>query len=106
MMAIPDYSPATLQLNLHARIKHAGAEAALFEPTNRISGEKAEERRICKAADISVEDFELALNGKAKSSALRVRLFAALKIYPDKFGVVLDDKGGQTPDNPKPEGSR
>lgn len=102
-MAVPDYSPKMLRLFLHARVRFAGAEAALIEPRNRASGESAEKRRIRKAAKVTNNEFHMAWMGWLLSADDRTRLWAALGVYPEKFGVVLEDRGGQTPAAPKLE---
>jgi hypothetical protein len=96
-MTVPDYSPKMLRLFLHARVRFAGAEAALFEPSNRISGERAEKRRLRKAARVTNVEFEMAWMGRLLSPGDRTRLWAALGVFPADFGVVLEELGRQTP---------
>lgn len=96
-MTVPDYSPKMLRLFLHARVRFAGAEAAAFEPRNRASGERAEKRRLRKAAKVTNNEFHMAWMGWLLSAADRTRLWAALGVYPADFGVVLENLGKQMP---------
>jgi hypothetical protein len=96
MMAVPDYSPKMLRLFLHARVRHAGSQAAIIDPRNRLSGEKAEKRRIRKVAGVTNVEFDMAWMGRKMLAAGRTRLWAALGQHPGDFGVLLTDDGGQS----------
>lgn len=90
----PDLSPKALQLFLHAHVLHAGR---MEMAANRLSGEKAERRRLMKLARVSAAEFALAWDGKAKGGMLRAKLWGAVGIVAGDLGVLLDDKGGQEP---------
>jgi hypothetical protein len=92
-MTVPDLSPKALQLFLHAHVLHAGR---MEMPANQRSAEKAERRRLIKLARVTMEDFDLAWDGKAKGGMLRAKLWGAVGIVAGDLGILLDDKGGQT----------
>jgi hypothetical protein len=101
-MSIPDYSPAMLASFLRIRVAYANLTA--FKPGHDTI--KAERAMLAHAAGVTPGDFWVAWQGNALGAGLRARLWAALGVYPADFGVVLDDAGGQTPDNPKVTGER
>jgi hypothetical protein len=94
-MTTIDFSPAMLALFLRGRVTRAGIESAFLEPSNLISGEKAERRRIIRIARVTKEEFERAWDGHLKAAGIRVRLWAAIGFVPADFGVMLTSDGGQ-----------
>ncbi len=100
----PDYSPKALQLFVHARVRHAGADAALMASANRISGEKAEKRKLRKNSGITVVQFDMAWMGTLRRALPRTRLWSAMDVFPADFGIILTDDGGQMAMAPESDG--
>jgi len=88
MSRAPEFSPAMLRLHLTAR-------AMLARIDDRHSA-KEFARVLAKRAGVRLRSVQLAIDGRLKKADPRVRLWAALGHFPADFGIVLDDRGGQS----------
>lgn len=89
----PDFSPRMLRLFLEARI----VRAMMLDGLARAKARTAIFRGLGKAAGLPARTVEIAHGGHANSATTRVRLWAALGIFPADAGVRLTDDGGQVP---------
>lgn len=95
-LPVPSFSPATLQLFLHARCLHAHfTHIAEGSPGGkRKNPAKRELDGLRKLAGITNDAMHSAWMGRMPTPETRVRLWAVLGHFPTDFGVTLTH-GGQ-----------
>ncbi len=87
----PDFSPRMLRLFLEARI----VRAMVLDGLTRAKACKAVFRAIGKASGLPAATVAIAHGGYLCAAAKRVRIWAALGIFPVDAEVRLTDDGGQ-----------
>lgn len=87
----PDFSPAMLRAFLRIRVDFA-VRTGMRDGFDMVKAEKAALKR---AAGVTTNEFHFAWMGWLQQAGPRVRLWAALGIFPADQGWVLTDDGGQ-----------
>lgn len=91
MNRCPDFSPTMLRAFLFARqITREGFEGHPIRAKRDLTGELV---RLSGLPESAVLD---AFRGKLKDARQRAALWAALGYFPADFGIVFDDRGGQS----------
>jgi len=87
----PDFSPAMLKSFLRIRVDYA-VRTSMRGGFDMV---RAEKTGLRKAAGVTNTEFHFAWMGWLNQAAPRVRLWAALGIFPADQGILLTDDGGQ-----------
>lgn len=103
MNPTPDFSPEMLKGFLRARVEMAGYNAIFPGPLTSVKkvrrsfddARSAEKDRIRKKAGVTAVQFDLAWMGRTLSAEPRERLWRALGVDLDSYGVKLIDYGKQ-----------
>ena len=87
----PDYAPQMLQAFLQAR---ATMRRCTDQSTNR-DARNAVRAEIMAKTGLCEKDLHAAFRAGLRDGVKRARIWSALGVYPEEFGVLLLDNGGQ-----------